>query len=112
MNRPQEAYAAFSKASKADPKNVKAKEYIASMLLLAKKYDMVEKEARGILQIDPRHILAREVLAQALFMNGKRDEGIKTMEGLLKEPNPTEEMYINTTQMYMAVGEDGRCDKP
>ena len=107
VNRPQEAYASFSKASKADPKNVKAKEYIASMLLLAKKYDMVEKEARGILEIDPRHILAREVLAQALFMNGKRDEGIKTMEGLLKEPNPTEEMYINTTQMYMAVGRTG-----
>lgn len=30
LNRPQEAYASFSKASKADPKNVKAREYLAS----------------------------------------------------------------------------------
>lgn len=104
LNRPQEAYASFSRASKADPKNVKAREYIASMLLLAKKYDMAEKESRAILQIDPGHVLAREVLAQALFMGGKRDEGIGVMEGLLKGQKPTEEMYINLTQMYMAVG--------
>lgn len=104
VNRPQEAYASFSKASKADPKNVKAREYIASMLLLAKKYDLAEKEARAILEIDPRHILAREVLAQSLFMDGKRDEGIRTMETLLREPKTTEEMYINTIQMYMSVG--------
>lgn len=104
LNRPQEAYASFSKASKADPKNVKAREYLASMLLLAKRYDMAEKEARAVLEIDPGHVLAREVLAQALFMGGKRDEGVGFMEGLLKGPHPTEEMYINTIQMYMAEG--------
>ncbi|HPC48017.1 MAG TPA: tetratricopeptide repeat protein, partial [Deltaproteobacteria bacterium] len=29
LNRPQEAYASFSKAAKTDPSNVKAKEYLA-----------------------------------------------------------------------------------
>ena len=104
LNRPQEAYASFSRAAKADPKNVKAREYLASMLLLAKRYDMAEKESRAVLEIDPGHVMAREVLAQALFMGGKREEGIDIMEGLLKGKNPTEEMYINSIQMYMAVG--------
>jgi tetratricopeptide (TPR) repeat protein len=104
LNRPQQAYAAFSKASQADPKNVKAREYLASMLLLAKKYDLVEKQASTILKDDPKNLLAKEILAQALFMNGKKEQGIKLMEELLKTQSPTEDMYINTIQMYMAMG--------
>jgi tetratricopeptide (TPR) repeat protein len=104
LSRPQEAFMSFSKASKAEPKNVKAREYIASMLLLAKKYDRAQAEAKAILEIDPKHLIAREVLSQSLFMGGKRSEGIAVMEALIKEPNPTEEMYINIAQMYMAVG--------
>ncbi len=104
LSRPQEAFMSFSKASKAEPKNVKAREYIASMLLLAKKYDRAQAEAKAILEIDPKHLIAREVLSQALFMGGKRSEGIAIMEALIKEPNPTEEMFINIAQMYMAVG--------
>jgi tetratricopeptide (TPR) repeat protein len=104
LNRPQEAYASFSKASKTDPGNIKAREYLASMLLLSRRYDMALEEAEAILKLDPSHTLAREVRAQTLFMSGKRDEGIRTMEGLLKGEKPTEEMFINTIQMYMAVG--------
>lgn len=104
LNHPQEAYTAFSKASQADPKNVKSREYLASMLLLAKKYDPAEKQASTILQTDPPNTLAKEVLAQSLFMNGKREQGIKVMEELLSMKSPTEDMYINTIQMYMPVG--------
>jgi tetratricopeptide (TPR) repeat protein len=104
LSRPQEAYAAFMKASQADPKNVKSREYIASMLLLAKRYDLAEQQASTILQNDSKNILAKEVLAQSLFMNGKREQGIKVMEGLLGAQKPTEDMYINTIQMYMSVG--------
>jgi len=104
LSRPQEAYAAFMKASQADPKNVKSREYLASMLLLAKRFDLAEQQASTILQTDSKNILAKEVLAQSLFMNGKREQGIKVMEGLLGAQNPTEDMYINTIQMYMSVG--------
>ncbi len=104
LNRPQEAYASFSKAAKTDPSNVKAKEYLASMYLLARKYDLAQQEAEAILKIQPSHTLGREVLAQALFMNGKRDEGIEVMKGLLAQEKPTEEMFINTAQMYMSTG--------
>ncbi|HOM28683.1 MAG TPA: tetratricopeptide repeat protein [Deltaproteobacteria bacterium] len=104
LNRPQEAYASFAKAAKTDPKNVKSREYMASMLLLSKRYDLAQKEAEAIIAIDPKHTLAREIRAQALFMSGNRDEGVRTMEELLKTEKPTEEMYLNTIQMYMAVG--------
>lgn len=104
LSRPQEAYAAFSKASQADPKNVKAREYLASMLLLAKQYDLAEKQASSILQTDQKNLLAKQVQAQSLFMGGKREQGVKVMEELMGGPNPTEDMYINTIQMYMATG--------
>ncbi len=104
LSHPQEAYRAFSKASQADPKNVKAREYLASMLLLAKRYDLAEKQAASILETDTKNSLARQVLAQSLFMSGKRDQGIKVMEDLAGEASPTEDMYINLIQMYMAVG--------
>lgn len=104
LNRPQEAYASFSKAAKADASNVKAREYLASMYLLARKYDLAQQEAQAILKLQPSHTLAKEVLAQALFMTGKRDDGVKLMESLLAQEKPTEEMFINTIQMYMATG--------
>lgn len=104
LNRPQEAYAAFSRAAQADPKNVKAREYLASMLLLAKKYDLAEKQASAILQNDPKNVLAREIQAQTFFMTGKKEQGIKVMEELLKTQSPTEDLYVNGIQMYMAVG--------
>jgi tetratricopeptide (TPR) repeat protein len=107
LNRPQQAYAAFSKASQADPKNIKAREYLASMLLLAKKYVLAEEQASMILKNDPKNILAKETLAQALFMNGKKEQGIKVMEELLKTQNPTEDLYINAIQMYLATGRMG-----
>jgi len=104
LNQPQEAYQAFSKASQADPKNVKSREYLASMLLLAKKYDMAEKQATTILEQDPNNILAKEVKAQTLFIAGKKDQAIAIMEDLLKGPKPSEDMFINTAQMYMITG--------
>jgi tetratricopeptide (TPR) repeat protein len=104
LNQPQQAYRAFAKASSVDPKDVKSREYLASMLLLAKKYDLAEKQASTILENDPNNILAKEILAQTLFVNGKKEQSIKIMEELIKSPNPTEEMYINTAQMYMATG--------
>jgi tetratricopeptide (TPR) repeat protein len=104
LNQPIEAYKAFSKASLADPKNVKSREYLASMLLLAKKYDMAQKQASSILGNDPKNILAKEVMAQTLFMSGKKDQAVQIMEELLKGPNPTEDMYINSAQMYMVIG--------
>lgn len=107
LNRPQQAYTAFSKASQADPKNIKAREYLASMLLLAKKYDLAEEQASFILKNDPKNILAKEALAQALFMNGKKEQGIKVMEELLKTQSPTEDLYINAIQMYLATGRIG-----
>ncbi|MGD0822308.1 MAG: tetratricopeptide repeat protein [Desulfomonilia bacterium] len=104
LNRPREAYVAFFKASTADPKNVKAQEYLASMLLLAKKYDMAEKQAYAILGKDPKNTLAKKILAQSQFMGGKREQGIKVMEELIKSSSPTEDMYFDTIQMYMTVG--------
>jgi tetratricopeptide (TPR) repeat protein len=104
LNQPQEAFTAFSRASQADPKNVKSREYLASMLLLAKKYDMAEKHAAAILEQDPNNILAKEVKAQTLFISGKRDQAIAIMEDLLKGPKPSEDMFINTAQMYMVTG--------
>jgi len=104
LSHPQEAYAAFSKASQSDPKNVKAKEYLASILLLAKKYEMAEKQSAEILKLDPTNILAKQVLAQSLFIGGKREDGIRLMEELVGGTNPTEDMFINTIQMYIALG--------
>ena len=62
------------------------------------------KQASSILQTDQKNLLAKHVQAQSLFMGGKREQGVKVMEELMGGPNPTEDMYINTIQMYMATG--------
>ncbi len=74
------------------------------MMILAKKYDLAEKQASAILEQDPQNILAREVKTQTLFISGNRDQAITIMEDLLKGPKPSEDMFINTAQMYMVTG--------
>jgi tetratricopeptide (TPR) repeat protein len=107
LNRPQEAYASFSKASKADPKNVKAREYLASMLLLAKRYDMAEKEARQSSRSIPAMSWPGRCLPRHSSWAESGTRG-RFHGRMLKGPHPTEEMYINTIQMYMPR-QDRRC---
>ncbi|HQI00811.1 MAG TPA: tetratricopeptide repeat protein [Deltaproteobacteria bacterium] len=102
--RAGEAYKAFSKAVKIDPKNTKAHQYLASLQLLAKKYDLAEKEARAILAYEPDNKEAKEMLAQALFQSGRQNEAVLIMEGLLKSQQPAEETFINAIRMYTATG--------
>ncbi|MGC9324498.1 MAG: tetratricopeptide repeat protein [Desulfomonilia bacterium] len=104
LQRPQEAYNAFLRASKADPKNVPSRQYLASMQLLAKQYELAIEQARAILEQEPDNLLAKEILAQSLFLTGKREEAVGIMEGILTDHEPTEEAIINTAQMYIALG--------
>jgi tetratricopeptide (TPR) repeat protein len=104
LMRANEAYKAFSRASKADPKNIKSREYLASMQLLAKKYDLAKDQASEILEIDPKNRTAQEMLAQALFHGGNQKEAVVIMEKVLQENEPSEATIINMIQMYLVVG--------
>ena len=104
LMRANKAYKAFSRATQADPKNIKSREYLASMLLLAKKYDLAGEQASKILEIDPENRTAKEMLAQALFQSGKTEEAVAIMEKILKEATPSEATLINVIQMYLATG--------
>ncbi len=104
LMRANEAYKAFARASNADPKNVRSREYLASMQLLAKKYDLAAEQAQAILDIDPNNPTAKEMLAQALFQSGKKAEAVAIMEDILQAKEPTEAAIINTIQMYLALG--------
>jgi tetratricopeptide (TPR) repeat protein len=104
LKHSMDAYAAFSRASVADPKDVKSREYLAYLLLLSGRFDMAEKQALSALGIDPKDARAKEILAQARFMGGKRDQGIKTMEELVASGSPKEEEYYNLIEMYMTAG--------
>jgi tetratricopeptide (TPR) repeat protein len=101
--RGDEAYKAFYRAAAADPKNTKAHEYLAYMQILAKKYDMAEKEARAILAYDPANHDAKQILAQALYNTGKKDEAIAIANELLKAPKPGEAEFSNAANMYMGI---------
>ncbi|HPR50787.1 MAG TPA: tetratricopeptide repeat protein [Deltaproteobacteria bacterium] len=104
LMRANEAYKAFLRAAQADPKNVKSREYLASMQLLAKKYDLASQQASELLEIDPENRIAKEMLAQALFQSGNQQEAVEIMEGLLKDGEPSEATIINVIQMYLAIG--------
>jgi len=84
----EDAYKAFSRAAAADPKNTKAHRYLAYMQILAKKFDMAEKEARTILAYDPKNRDAQEILAQALFNTGRKDEALKRRRRISRTPPP------------------------
>lgn len=99
----EDAYKAFSRAAAADPRNTKAHRYMAFMQILAKKFDMAEKEARTILAYDPKNRDAQEILAQALFNTGRKDEALKLSTGLLSDPKPSETNFTNTATMYLAL---------
>ena len=99
----EDAYKAFSRAAAADPRNTKAHRYLAFMQILAKKFDMAEKEARTILAYDPKNRDAQEILAQALFNTGRKDEALKLSTGLLSDPKPSETNFTNTATMYLAL---------
>lgn len=98
-----DAYKAFSRAVAADPKNTKAHEYLASILLLSGNYELAQKQASAVLEYEPENRKAREMLAQALFQDGQRDEAVAIMDRLLEDPKPLEATIVNAVQMYMAT---------
>jgi len=104
LQRPQEAYNAFLRASNADPGNVPSRQYLASMLLLSKRYDLAIEQATSILDLDSGNLMAREILAQSLFLSGEREKAVGIMEEIIKDTDPTEEALINLSQMYIALG--------
>ncbi|MBN1636666.1 MAG: tetratricopeptide repeat protein [Deltaproteobacteria bacterium] len=104
LKRVPEAYRAFDRAIKTDPTNQKAHEYHASLQLLSNNYEQAIEEATKILETDSKNLQAKEILAQGLFLSGKREEAIGIMEELIQAGVPSEPIFINAIQMYLAVG--------
>ncbi|MEA2101152.1 MAG: CDC27 family protein [Thermodesulfobacteriota bacterium] len=102
--KPREAFAAFLRASKADPENLEAREYLASMFLLAKQYTKAIEQCRFILKHKPRDEKISLVLAQSLFFSDKKEEAVEIMEGLMREATLSEGLVINACQMYLGAG--------
>ncbi len=103
LMKANEAYRSFSRAAAIDSKNTAAHEYLTSIQLLARKYDLAEKQASMILEYDPGNRKAQEMLAQALFQGGKKAEATAIMDELIADQKPLEATIINAVQMYMAT---------
>jgi len=74
LHRVKEAYRSFLKASKIDPRNIRALTNLAAIYLLAKDYENALKSSLAILDIDRDNPRAREIQAQALYLTGKKSE--------------------------------------
>jgi len=103
LHRVKEAYRAFLKASKVDPRNIRALTNLAAIYLLIKDYEGALKSSRAILEIDRGNPRGREIQAQAMYLIGRKAEALSLMEDILARGNPSESLIINTVQMYVGL---------
>jgi tetratricopeptide (TPR) repeat protein len=104
LQRHGDAFSSFMKASRIDSKNIKAHSNLATIYLLARKYDEASKEATIVLGLNPSDIHAKEILAQSLFLSGKKDEALILLNNLIAKDEAGEGMFIDAVQILYEMG--------